>query len=146
VVAPGDTAKELGKGQAIKPGEELRIDNILIQATAAYNIGKTYHPRSNNWIGAVVTIDGSRIYYAGDTDLVPEMGDLADIDLALLPVGGTYTLDAAEAAQACRTINPKGALPYHWGDIVGSDKDAKAFEKAAGCKVHVLQPGDTVKV
>ena len=94
----------------------------------------------------MVTIDGSRIYYAGDTDLIPEMGDLADIDLALLPVGGTYTLDAAEAAEACRRINPKGAVPYHWGDIVGSDKDAKAFEKAAGCKVYVLQPGDTVKV
>ena len=72
------------------------------------------------------------------------MSDLRDVDMALLPVGGTYTLDAATAASACKALDCKAAIPYHWGDIVGSLEDAKAFAESAGCKVHLLQPGEAV--
>jgi len=144
VVAPADTIEKLGAVNAIAPGERTAIKDIAIEAVAAYNIGKTFHPRGHNWCGAVITIGGKRIYYAGDTDLVPEMSDLKDVDLAMFPVGGTYTLNACEAAKACRAVKCKAAIPYHWGDVVGEEKDANDFAKAARCKVHVLQPGQSV--
>ena len=113
---------------------------------AAYNVGKAFHPKDNRWCGAVFTLAGKRIYYAGDTDLVPEMSELNDVDLALLPVGGTYTLDAGEAAAACKQIGCKAAVPYHWGDIVGSSQDAEKFAADAGCTVHVLRPGESLTI
>jgi len=146
LVGPPDVIGELGFGQAIAPGEELRVGEVDIQAVAAYNVSKTFHPKANNWVGAVVTLEGKSIYYAGDTDLIPEMSDLTGIDLALLPVGGTYTLTADEAADACKDIRPAAAVPYHWGDIVGSAEDAKRFAESAPCKVHILQPGDSLEL
>ena len=92
IVAPTGAAETLGAANAVTPGDRVTIQDITVEAVAAYNVGKQFHPKANNWCGAVVTIDGVRIYYAGDTDQVPEMSDLADIDVALLPVGGTYTL------------------------------------------------------
>jgi len=144
VIAPADTIEQLHAANAVTPGETLTIRDVTVEAVAAYNVGKRFHPRGNNWIGAVITVDGRRIYYAGDTDLVEEMSSLAAIDVALLPVGGTYTLDAAEAAKACRAIGCKAAIPYHWGDIVGSAADAERFAQAAPCKVHLLQPGEAL--
>ncbi len=144
VIAPGDTIEQLPSAKAVRPGEAVTEAGITVQAVAAYNVAKAFHPKANSWIGAVITIDGKRIYYAGDTDLIDEMGELADVDLALLPVGGTYTLDGPEAAQACKTIGPKAAVPYHWGDIVGSPRDAKGFLSAIECQGHLLQPGESL--
>jgi L-ascorbate metabolism protein UlaG (beta-lactamase superfamily) len=144
VIAPAETISKLRTASAVAPGERLTIKEITVEAVAAYNIGKAFHPKGNNWCGAVLTIAGKRIYYAGDTDLIPEMSDLKDVDLALLPVGGTYTLDAPAAARACEAIGCKAAVPYHWGDIVGSESDARTFAKSAKCKVHVLKPGESV--
>ena len=146
IVAPADTIRKMGATNAITPGESVSVQDITLEAVAAYNIGKAFHPRGHNWCGAVFSIGGRRIYYAGDTDLIPQMSDLKDVDLALLPVGGTYTMTSAEAAAATRAIGCKAAIPYHWGDIVGSEKDAQAFAKAAACKVHVLQPGQSMTI
>ena len=146
IVAPADTIQRLGATNAITPGEQFPIKDVLIEAVAAYNIGKTFHPRGHNWCGAVITLGGQRIYYAGDTDLIPQMSDLKDVDVALLPVGGTYTMSGAEAASAAKAIGCKVAVPYHWGDIVGSEKDAQALAKAAPCKVRVLKPGGTLTI
>jgi len=146
IVAPAETIEKLGASNAVAPGESLTVQGITIEAVAAYNVGKTFHPRANNWCGAVFTLDGKRIYYAGDTDLVPEMSDLKDIDLALLPVGGAYTLDAAQAAEACKRIGCRHAVPYHWGDIVGSETDARMFADAAACQTTVLHPGERMTV
>jgi L-ascorbate metabolism protein UlaG (beta-lactamase superfamily) len=141
IVAPAETIRRLGAASALAPGETFQMNEVTVEAVWAYNIDKAFHPRGNNWIGAVITIGGVRVYYAGDTDEIPEMSELTDVDVALLPVGGTYTLNAKEAAKACEAIRPKAAIPYHWGDIVGSPADAEAFAKAASCKVFVLQPG-----
>ena len=146
LAAPSDVVAKLGFGQVISPGDELRIDDTSIQAVPAYNVSKDFHPKEKGWIGVVIHLGGKRIYYAGDTDITPEMAFLTSIDLALLPVGGTYTLDAAEAARACDEIAPAAALPYHWGDIVGSAQDAEVFADSAPCKVHVLQPGDSLEL
>jgi len=146
IVAPADTVAQLHAANAVGPGEQVTVKDITVEAVAAYNVGKRFHPKSNNWCGAVITTGGKRIYYAGDTDLIPEMSELADVDVALLPVGGTYTLNATEAAEACKAIGCKAAIGYHWGDIVGSAADAEAFAKAAGCPVHALKPGESVTV
>lgn len=146
VVAPAETIAKLGAANAVTPGERVTIKDITIEAVAAYNVGKAFHPKDNGWCGAVITVDDKRIYYAGDTDLIPEMSDLTDVDAALLPVGGTYTLDAAEAANACKAIGCKAAIPYHWGDIVGSRADAERFAKRAACRVHLLKPGESVSI
>jgi len=142
IIAPSDAIAQLHAANAVTPGDRMTLKDVTVEAVAAYNIGKAFHPRSNNWIGVVISIDGKRIYYAGDTDLIPEMSDLKDVDLALLPVGGTYTLNAAEAARACKAIGCKSAVPYHWGDIVGSASDAQKFADAADCDARVLQPGE----
>jgi len=145
VIAPADTIAKLSAANAVTPGERMTIKDTTVEAVAAYNVGKTFHPRGNHWIGVVVTLGGKRIYYAGDTDLIDEMSSLPEVDAALLPVGGTYTLDAGEAAVAAERIGCKIAIPYHWGDIVGSDDDARAFAAAATCcEVRILQPGESV--
>jgi L-ascorbate metabolism protein UlaG (beta-lactamase superfamily) len=146
VCAPADTIVKLHARNAVTPGETLWFRDVQIEGIAAYNIGKAYHPKSKDWVGAILTIDGKRIYYAGDTDLTPEMSKLAGIDLALLPVGGTYTLDALQAAEACRAIGCAAAVPYHWGDIVGEKTDAELFAEKADCRVHVLRPGESVEL
>lgn len=144
IIAPADTVARIPGANAIRPGDTIAIDDVTIEAVAAYNVDKTFHPRSNGWIGAVVTVDGKRIYYAGDTDLIPEMGELEDVAVALLPVGGTYTMTAAEAVEACNSIGCAAAVPYHWGDIVGEQADAEAFVSAADCQTTLLQPGQSL--
>ena len=143
IFGPGDAVDQIGQGYAALPGEQVTLADVQIEAVPAYNLAKEFHPRSNHWLGAVVTMDGKRIYYAGDTDLIDEMGKLGDVDVALLPVGGTYTMDPAEAAEACKRIGPAMAIPYHWGDIVGNVSDARAFADAAPCEVRILQPGQS---
>lgn len=146
IVAPPDVIESLHAANAVEPDERLTIGDVTIETVAAYNVGKDFHPRDSNWCGGVFTLGGKRIYYAGDTDLIPEMNDLAEIDLALLPVGGTYTLDADEAAAACRSIGCEAAIPYHWGDIVGSGQDAERFAAEAPCTVHLLRPGESLEL
>ena len=125
----------------------MAVGGITIETVPAYNVGKKFHPRDNGWLGAVVTLGNTRIYYAGDTDLIEEMSHLEAIEVALLPVGGTYTMTAAEAAEACERIGCKTAIPYHWGDIVGTSADAQKFaETVSCCMVNVLQPGQTLAV
>ena len=146
VVAPSDTIAKLQLANAVTPEERLVVKEVTIEPVAAYNIVKTFHPRGHNWIGAVIGLGDKRIYYAGDTDLIPEMSDLKDVDLGLFPVGGTYTLNAAEAAKACQAVGCKQAVPYHWGDIVGEEEDARSFAEQAPCEVHVLHPGDEMTI
>jgi len=144
ILGPPGAVEKLGGGQAALPGQKLELAGVEVETIPAYNQQKAFHPRANNWLGVVVAMEGVRIYYAGDTDLIDQMSDLRDIDVALLPVGGTYTMDAAEAAEACRRIRPTLAVPYHWGDIVGTGSDAKTFAKAAACKVQIIQPGESI--
>jgi len=146
IVAPLDTIARLGAANAIAPGESITVKGVTIEAVAAYNVDKAFHPKANNWCGAVFTLDGKRLYYAGDTDLIAEMSALSDVDVAMFPVGGTYTLDAAGAAKAAQAVGCRAAIPYHWGDIVGTRADAEKFAKLAPCKVHVLKAGESISV
>jgi len=146
LAASNDVILKEGGGQAIMPGLTLELGAVRVQGVPAYNTNKQFHPKSNQWLGFIIDIAGKRIYYAGDTDLIDEMKTLKDIDIALLPVGGTYTMNAAEAAEAVGYIKPKLAVPYHWGDIVGSKSDAESFARKAGCEVKVLMPSESLSL
>ena len=144
VLTAVDTLVDLPEENMLVPGDEMAVGEVVIKTVAAYNPAKEFHPRDNHWLGAIFTLGGRRVYYAGDTDLIDEMDDLQGIDVALLPIGGKYTMNAAEAAEACERIGCAAAVPYHWGNVIGTDADAKSFADSAPCTVHVLQPGQSV--
>ena len=123
----------------VQPGDKLTVSGIQIEAVPAYNTNKNFHPKQNGWLGFVLTVDGVRIYHAGDTDLIPEM-DSIKADIALLPVSGTYVMTAEEAVEAAKIIKPKLVIPMHYDSIVGSADDARRFcDALAGtCEVVVL--------
>jgi len=146
LIASADVVTKEGVGESLTPGMTIQSGDVRIIGVPAYNTNKRFHPRENNWLGFVIEVGGKRIYYAGDTDLTEEMKALKNIDLALLPAGGTYTMNAEEAAQAANQIKPKMAIPYHWGDIVGRQEDAEKFAKSASCKAKVLKPGESLRI
>ncbi len=146
LVASTDVVTKEKSGEMILNGLSIDFGSVRVSGVAAYNPGKQFHPKANKWVGFVIEVGSKRIYYAGDTDLTDEMKSLKEIDIALLPVGGTYTMDATEAAEATKFIKPKRAIPYHWGDIVGGRADAEAFAEAAECKVQVLSAGETISL
>jgi L-ascorbate metabolism protein UlaG (beta-lactamase superfamily) len=135
IITTQDCATELsGDVRVVKPGDVVRIGEIVVEAVRSYNIGKAFHPKENDWLGFVITVMGKRIYYCGDTDLIPEMESIS-ADIVIAPVGGTYTMNAEEAARAVNMIKPETAMPIHYGDIVGSVEDAERFRGL--CKVLV---------
>ena len=122
----------------IEPGKTIKVNEEKITAVPAYNINKQFHPKDNEWVGFIIEMDGVRVYHAGDTDLIPEMKEV-ETDIALLPVGGTYTMNAEEAAQATKEFKKcKIAIPIHYGSIVGNASDAETFKNNAGCEVKIL--------
>jgi L-ascorbate metabolism protein UlaG (beta-lactamase superfamily) len=126
-------------------GEEQAVNETLkFWAVPAYNITKTAHSKEEDWVGYILDLNGVLVYHAGDTDLIPEMKSIRNIDLALLPIGGsTYTMNAGEAAKAAGIIRPKIAIPMHYGSIsgVGDKSDADIFAKycsAEGIESKIL--------
>ena len=142
IVTEKDSAAKLsGDVRVVSVGETLSVDDINIEAVPAYNTDKDFHPKSKGWLGFIVEIDGVKVYHAGDTDFIPEMKDFTT-DIALLPVSGTYVMTADEAVEAALAINPKVAIPMHYGAIVGGGQDAESFKSALEGKIEVLIPGD----
>ncbi len=138
IITEKDSAAKLsGDVRILKPGDILTVDGIKIETVPSYNTDKQFHPKANGWLGFIIEIQGVRIYHAGDADFIPEMKDLS-VAIALLPVSGTYVMTAAQAAEAALAINPKLAIPMHYGAIVGSEQDALDFKQALEGKVDVL--------
>ena len=141
IVSPESCSDQLsGDVRIIAPGESMRIGEVAIEAVPSYNTNKPNHPKSAGNVGYIVEVGGRRIYHAGDTDLIPEM-DHIHCDVALLPMGGTYTMDADEAAQAAARIMPQVLVPMHWGDIIGSQADVRRLRKKLpeGVKLVVMK-------
>ena len=128
--------KLTGDVRIIAPGESMSLGEIKIEAVPSYNRDKDFHPKQKAWLGFIVEIDGVRIYHAGDTDFIPEMKEL-NVDIALLPVSGTYVMTAEQAVEAALAIHPKLAIPMHYGAIVGDEKDALAFKESLKGKINV---------
>lgn len=122
----------------IAPGDTLEVEGITVEAVPAYNIEEKFHPKDKGYVGFIINLRDRTIYHAGDTDLIPEMKRIS-ADIALLPVGGKYTMDAAEAAEAADTIKPEVAIPMHWGKIIGTWEDAKEFQARCETRVIVLK-------
>ncbi|OGW52221.1 MAG: Zn-dependent hydrolase [Nitrospirae bacterium RBG_13_43_8] len=138
IVATSDSAKKLsGKIKIVKPGEKINVEGVEIEIVPAYNTNKQFHTKDKGWVGYVFTLKGQRIYLAGDTDYIPEMKNLK-VDIALLPVSGTYVMTAEEAIKAALDIKPKIAIPMHYGSIVGSADDAKKFAEGLKGKIEVV--------
>jgi L-ascorbate metabolism protein UlaG (beta-lactamase superfamily) len=128
----------------VAPGDRLTVDGVTVEVLPAYNVnkfrspGNPFHPKADGKVGFILGIGGVRIYHAGDTDEIPEMAGAKGVDVALLPVSGTYVMTAEEAVKACNAIQPKLAIPMHYAAIVGSAADAEAFRKAVKCRVEIL--------
>jgi L-ascorbate metabolism protein UlaG (beta-lactamase superfamily) len=128
----------------VAPGDRLTVDGVTVEVLPAYNVnkfrtpGNPFHPKADGKVGFILGIGSVRIYHAGDTDEIPEMAGAKGVDVALLPVSGTYVMTAEEAAKACNAIQPKLAIPMHYAAIVGSAADAEAFRKAVKCRVEIL--------
>jgi L-ascorbate metabolism protein UlaG (beta-lactamase superfamily) len=148
VVCSRAAAGKVGANPKVMAAGEVAVfGELKVEAHPAYNISKPSHPEGMG-LGYVVESQGKRVYFAGDTDLIPHMGSLGSIDVALLPVGGTYTMDWQDAAQAVKKIRPKMAVPMHYGEVVGSVDDALSFEKAARqfARVFVAERGKSFDV
>ena len=144
LVAPRDVAAELsGDVTAVAPGESLEVGGLHIQTVPAYNVAEErldMHPQRNGWVGYMFEFDGRRYYHGGDTDALPELETIST-DVAMVPIGGTYTMDAEEAATFVKAMGPGLAVPMHYGYVVCSPSRADVFRKlAAPVPVEILTP------
>ncbi len=121
----------------VEPNNEYEIEGIKIETIPSYNINKNFHPKENEWVGYIININGKRLYHAGDTDIIPEMKNLHNIDIAMLPIGGTYTMDLKEAAEAANIIKPKVVIPMHYNQIEGTEANPKEFKEMVSKQIRV---------
>jgi L-ascorbate metabolism protein UlaG (beta-lactamase superfamily) len=148
LVGPPAVAERVsGRVVSVAPGEVVGdelVRGVEISAVAAYNTskrdasGNVFHPRAAGWVGYELNIRGERLYHSGDTDVIPEMDTVTGVDLALLPVSGIYVMTAGEAAEAARRIQPRIAVPMHWGEHLGTREDAEAFAERAPVEVRIM--------
>ena len=147
IIAPPDCLAMMNfnnKKQAVQPNNEYDVKGFKFWTFTAYNINKKFHPKSNNWVGYFFNINGKKIYHAGDTDFTEEMEGLKkwNIDIALLPMGGTYTMDVNEAIKAANSICAKITIPMHYRRLLGANyKEAEEKLKAGvtNSKVVILE-------
>ncbi len=122
----GEVSELMKKTETVKPGSSYEIDGLEFETVPAYNIIKPYHPKLSAWVGYVLKLGGKRIYIAGDTDATKEARAVS-CDIALVPIGGTYTMDAVKGAELVNELSPELAIPTHYGSIVGSKEDEDVF-------------------
>lgn len=113
------------------------VEDLEFETVPAYNLAKDYHPKSAGFVGYILCLGDDRVYIAGDTDATPEAKEV-DCDIALVPIGGTYTMNAPEAAELVNHLQPKVAIPTHYGSVVGSFADADVFAKNVKFPVKVV--------
>jgi L-ascorbate metabolism protein UlaG (beta-lactamase superfamily) len=132
-------------GKALKIGDSINIEDIKIELVPAYTIKKGTHPESAGGAGTIIETEGKRVYHAGDTERIPEMKDLKDITVALLPCGGTYTMDFEESTDCALDFNPEIVVPCHdWGADLNQYKDLMS-KKDPNIKVEILK-NKTLKI
>ncbi len=136
VVHPSGCIVEGYETCEVNTGEKIDIKGVTIEAIPAYNIDKPFH--KEGCVGYIVTVDGVRIYHAGDTDRIPEMKGL-EVDVALLPIGGTYTMDVKDAIEATKDIKAKYYIPMHYGAIPNTEADPEKFKEKVDGAV-ILKP------
>lgn len=141
IIAPPDCTEKVASLAArileVIPGTAYN-QGIRFKTIPAYNVGKPFHPKENNWVGYLIYLTES-LYHCGDTDLIPEMKELK-ADILLIPVGGTYTMNTEEALKAIELISPRKVIPMHYGKIVGDRTDAEFLKSHSKTPVEILEP------
>ena len=131
-------AEMLGYGQVMANGDVLQLsDDIRLEAVPAYNITEghqQFHPKGRD-NGFILMLDGLRIYIAGDTEDIPEMAEIKDIDIAFMPCNQPYTMTVEQLVNAARTVKPKVLFPYHYGQTDVSDIPSRL--KAMGIEARI---------
>jgi len=151
IIAPADCAEKIGAPvKSLKPGEKATYGEVTIEAVEAYNYkrfrspGNPFHPKGLG-VGYLVRAEGKTVYHVGDSDFIPEMKEIKDVDLLLIPSGGTYTMDNEDAAEAIVAMHPKVAVPMHiWDTDPGELK--RKVESVSDVKVHIMKAGDTYEL
>ena len=118
--------------------EEKNIEGYKVKAVPSYNVNKPMHPKENKWLGYIIEINNQQIYVCGDTDY-NEDNEKIRCDIILIPVGGTYTMNAMEAANLVNKIEPKIAIPTHYGTLVGEKNHGDEFEKYVNKNIKVVK-------
>lgn len=143
IIAPKDSKEEiltLGFTESniyiVEPDEEFSLHGILIKTVPAYNKSKTFHPKENKWLGYVVKIEDTIYYVMGDTDALEENKNIT-CDVLCIPIGGTYTMNATEAAEFTNILNPKKVIPIHYGLVVGTKDDLDTFKQLLNKKIEI---------
>ena len=138
IIPEGVDTPELNENSVIrvKPNQKYEVNGIKIETIPAYNIGKNFHKKEFGWVGYILEYNDIRYYIAGDTDITPENSTIK-CDVAFVPVGGTYTMTAIEAAKLVNELKPKLAVPIHYGKVVGSEKDAQKFAEMVDKDIEI---------
>ncbi len=132
----GEVAGLVRKTVTVKPDEAYEIEGLQFETVAAYNLLKPFHPKSAGWVGYILQIGGKRIYIAGDTDATKE-AKAVKCNIALVPIGGTYTMDVKKAAELVNELHPETAIPVHYGSVAGKPADGDAFAALVKAPVKV---------
>jgi L-ascorbate metabolism protein UlaG (beta-lactamase superfamily) len=134
----GELAPEVKEIVAVTPDDSKDISGLSLETVPAYNTLKPFHPKRAEWVGYILKLEGKRIYIAGDTGLTKEAKKVT-CDIAMIPIGGTYTMDTKRAAELINTIKPEVAIPTHYGTVVGKPSDAKTFTDLVKPPVKVVE-------
>lgn len=147
LIAPPDCLSMIdvkNEKQPVEPNKNYEVREFKFSTIPAYNINKNFHPKENNWVGYIFNLNGKKIYHTGDTDFIPEMNNLKslNLDIAMLPIGGTYTMDVDEAIQAANAIRAKVTIPMHYKRLLGEkykEAEEKLKQGVTNSKVVILE-------
>ena len=120
----------------LEAGNQISVKDILIEAYPSYNVDKPMHPKENGWLGYIVALDDTAVYVAGDCDAMPEE---IFCDIAMIPIGGTYTMNPQEAAIWINQMNPDIVIPTHYGTLVGTPEDVRSFEPLVDSSIRIVK-------
>ena len=127
----------VGRNLAVAAGQSYETEDFTFETVPAYNLIKPFHKKSAGWVGYILNIDDTRIYIAGDTDATKEAQNVK-CDIAMVPIGGTYTMNHKEAAALINKIKPKYVIPTHYGSLVGDKLDGERFKQLVDEKIEVV--------
>ena len=153
IIAPADCQSKINRFnipiemEIIEPNQERVLHELKLSTLPAYNMDKPFHPKEEGWLGYLIKIGDVLIYHAGDTDIIPEMQKLTGYQnkiklIALLPIGGRFTMNVEEAVEAAKIIKPYLVIPMHYGSIIGLEEDAEEFVelcKKEGINARILK-------
>ncbi|MBR6157511.1 MAG: MBL fold metallo-hydrolase [Lachnospiraceae bacterium] len=132
----GKTAGMVSRVETVIPEASYEIDGLKFETVPMYNIMKPFHPKSAGWTGYILCIEDKRIYIAGDIDAIKE-AKAVKCDVALIPIGGFYTMDAKTAAGLVNEMRPAVAIPVHYGHLIGKPADGNVFAENVADSVKV---------